>query len=255
MMYLLLMELRRSLAQMRRYPVETVLSFLILAGMFFGIAYGSDAAFGSVVPADRAASLTILSFVGWMLCMSLLSGPASELEAESQSGTVEQLFTGAHALSRILLVRMAASLLVTGAIVALIALVAGRLTSLDLSGASLASLALAVVTAAGGGLLMAGFALVFKKTRAIALLVTFGLMPVMMADSAAVWISQAPATLLLPFVGPLGLAKVALIDPAAWRWPAFAMAALMSFAYFALGLLLFSRMRVIAMRRGTIGQY
>ena len=88
MKYLFWMELRRSLLQMRRYPVETALSFLILSGMFFGIAYGADAAFGNPQPAGQVATLTVLSFMGWMFCMNLLSGPAAEIEAESQSGTV-----------------------------------------------------------------------------------------------------------------------------------------------------------------------
>jgi hypothetical protein len=90
---LLQLEVRRSLLQMRRYPVETALSFLILTVMFFGISYGSSAALGGSASPGHASSLTVLSFAGWMLCMGMLSGPASELEAESQSGTVEQLFT------------------------------------------------------------------------------------------------------------------------------------------------------------------
>ena len=45
MKYLFWMELRRSLLQMRRYPIETMLSFLILSGMFFGIALGASVAF------------------------------------------------------------------------------------------------------------------------------------------------------------------------------------------------------------------
>lgn len=252
---LLQMELRRSLLQMRRYPVETALSFLILTVMFFGISYGSSAALGGSASPGHASSLTVLSFAGWMLCMGMLSGPASELEAESQSGTVEQLFTGAHPLARILLVRMAAGLLVTGAIVAVVAFAAGRLTGSDLALAPLAMLLLALLTAAGGGLLMAGFALVFKKTRSIALLMTFGLMPVMMADGAASWVQQWPAALMLPFVGPLGLAKGLVIDPGAWSWSMVAMAAVASLGYFALGFALFSRLRRVAMRRGTVGQY
>lgn len=255
MIYLLQVELGRSLLQMRRYPLETVLSFLILTGMFFGIAYGSTAAFGSTVPATHAAGITMLSFIGWMLCMGLLSGPASELEAEAQSGTVEQLFTGGHSLTRILMVRMLASVMVTGAIVAVVALVAGGMAHLALAPGAFASLGLAVITAAGGGLVMAGCALVFKKTRSISLLLTFGLMPLMMADGATQWIDTLPAALLLPFVGPMGLAKGAVLDPAGWSWSAFALASLASCGYFAAGLLLFSRMRRVAMRRGTIGHY
>jgi ABC-2 type transport system permease protein len=255
MNHLFWMELRRSLLQMRRYPVETALSFLILAGMFFGIAYGSDAAFGSTVPAGRVASLTVVSFIGWMLCMNLLSGPAAELEAEAQSGTVEQLFTGGLTLTRILLARMAAGIVITGGIVASIVLLAGRLTELDVSAAALLSLGLAIVTAAGGGFLLAGFALRFKKTRALVLLATFGLMPVMMADGSAAWITQTPAMLVLPFVGPMGLAKAALLDPAAWSWATFGAVAAASVAYFLIGLFLFGRLRSRAMRLGTIGQY
>jgi len=255
MNYLFWMELRRSLWQMRRYPVETALSFLIMAGMFFGIAYGANATLGTVVPGDRAASLMVLSFMGWMLCMNLLSGPAAELEAESRSGTVEQLFTGGLTLTRIVLARMAASMIVTGAIVVVIVLLADRLADFSLSGTALASLALAVLTAAGGGFLLAGVALLLKKTRALVLLATFGLMPVMMADGAATWVGGSPAALLLPFVGPMGLAKAALIDPAAWRWTTFALAAAVSAVYFLIGLGLFNLLRGRAMRHGTIGHY
>ncbi|MFP7722617.1 hypothetical protein [Lysobacter sp. A3-1-A15] len=255
MMYMIWMELRRSLLQMRRYPVETTLSFLILSGMFFGIAYGTDAAFGTGAPADRVATLTVVSFMGWMLCMNLLSGAASELEAEAQGGTVEQLFTGGLTLQRILLARMVAGVVVTGTIVAVIVLVVGRLADIGLVAPAVASVALALLTAAGGGFLLAGVALLVKKTRALVLLATFGLMPVMMADSAVQWIGATPSMLLLPFVGPMGLAKAVLLGHPAWSWTAFAITAAVSVVYFAIGYLLFSRMRIAAMRRGTIGHY
>ncbi|WP_337243452.1 hypothetical protein [Luteimonas sp. gir] len=150
---------------------------------------------------------------------------------------------------------MAAGLLVTSAIVALIVVVAGRTTNAELAVAPPALLSLAMLTAAGGGLLMAGFALVFKKTRSIVLLMTFGLMPVMMADGVASWVNQSPAALLLPFVGPLGIAKGMIIDPGAWSWSMVAITTLASLGYFILGLVLFSHLRMVAMRRGTVGHY
>lgn len=255
MTYLFRMELLRSLAQMRRYPVETILSFAILAGMFFGIAYGTSAALGSRGPAVAGATLSVLSFIAWMLCMGLLSGPASEVEAESNSGTIEQLFTSGHGFTRILLVRMAASVLVSSVIVAVIALIAGRVATLQPS--ALAGLALlpALLTAAGGGLALAGIALVLKKVRAIVLLVTFGLMPVMMSDGVATWVGEAPALLAVPFVGPMGLAKAAVIDPAGWQWSGFGTAVLAAIGYFGLGWWMHRRMWRVAMRRGAIGQY
>ncbi|MBZ4038544.1 hypothetical protein [Novilysobacter selenitireducens] len=249
------MELRRSLLQMRRYPVETALSFLILSGMFFGIAYGADAAFGNPQPAGQVATLTVLSFMGWMFCMNLLSGPAAEIEAESQSGTVEQLFTGGLSVQRILLARMSAGVVVTGAIVSGIVLLVGRIAEVELSAQALAAVALALVTAAGAGFVLAGVALLFKKTRALVLLATFGLMPVMIADGAAAWIGTSSATLLLPFVGPMGLAKAVVMDSTSWSWGAFCIALGASLAYFVIGLVLFGRMRLRAMRRATIGHY
>ncbi len=255
MKYLFWMELRRSLLQMRRYPVETALSFLILSGMFFGIAYGADAAFGNPQPAGQVATLTVLSFMGWMFCMNLLSGPAAEIEAESQSGTVEQLFTGGLSVQRILLARMSAGVVVTGAIVSGIVLLVGRIAEVELSAQALAAVALALVTAAGAGFVLAGVALLFKKTRALVLLATFGLMPVMIADGAAAWIGTSSATLLLPFVGPMGLAKAVVMDSTSWSWSAFCIALGASLAYFVIGLVLFGRMRLRAMRRATIGHY
>ena len=255
MKYLFWMELRRSLLQMRRYPIETTLSFLILSGMFFGIAYGTDAAFGTPQPAGQVATLTVLSFMGWMLCMNLLSGPAAENEAESQSGTVEQLFTGGLSVQRILLARMFAGVVVTGSIVGVIVLLVGRLAAVDLSAQALAAVALALVTAAGAGFVLAGVALLFKKTRALVLLATFGLMPVMIADGAATWIGASSATLLLPFVGPMGLAKAVVLDSTTWSWGAFCVALGASLAYFVIGFALFGRMRLRAMRRATIGHY
>lgn len=254
MNYLILMELRRSLLQMRRYPVETLLSFAILAGMFFGISYGAAATFGGV-PADKLASVLLLSYLGWMLCMNLLSGAAAELEAEAQQGTIEQVFTGRVPVTRVLAARMVAGTMVTLMIVSVVAIAMGSATSARLGALEFGLLALACLTAAGGGFALAGVSLLLKRSRSLVLLVTFGLMPVMMSSAPATWVRDSDAILLIPFVGPIGLAKAALQDgraPTAHEVAALGAVALGSLV---VGLLLFRAMREQAMQRGTIGQY
>ncbi len=252
MNYLIQMELRRSLLQLCRYPIETAVSFLILAGMFFGIAYGTHVAFGKSVPSNHVASVTLVSYMAWMLCMILVSGPAAELEAEAQNGTIEQLFSGKLSLTRILTARMVASIVVT---VAPVTLAIGWFEPLQLQVTTLLCVALTVVTAAGGGFALAGAALLVKKTRAIVLLATLGLMPVMMTNDSASWVQHGLPALLVPFLGPIGLAKTTLLMPAQWTWSAFGVTAVASLLYLLVGIALFNAMRRRAMHLGTIGYY
>lgn len=254
MNYLVLMELRRSGAQMRRYPVETLLSFAILAGMFFGISYGAHATFGGV-PANQLASVLLLSYLGWMLCMNLVSGAAAELETEAMQGTIEQVFTGGVPVTRILVARMLAGTIVTAGIVAVVALLVGSFTGARLGATECALLGLACVTAAGGGFALAGVSLLLKRSRSLVLLVTFGLMPVMMSSAPADWVRRSEFALWIPFVGPLGLAKASLQHghvPGAGEVGIATVAALL---YLGMGLLAFRALRMRAMRRGTIGHY
>lgn len=254
MNYLILMELRRSLLQMRRYPVETILSFTILAGMFFGISYGAAATFGSV-PADKLASVLLLSYLGWMLCMNLLSGSASELEAEAQQGTIEQVFTGRIPVAKVLAARMIAGTVVTLAIVGIVAAVMGAAASARLGLIECALLVLACVTAAGGGFALAGVALLLKRSRSLVLLVTFGLMPVMMSGVPASWTQGDNAILAVPFLGPIGLAKASLQGGRVPTLQEASILAAVSLTCLVAGVLTFRTLRERAMRRGTIGQY
>jgi ABC-2 type transport system permease protein len=254
MNHMVVMEFRRSWLQLRRYPVEAVLSFAILAGMFFGISYGAATTFGSV-PADALASVLLLSYLGWMLCMGLLSGPAAELETEAAQGTIEQVFCGAVPVARVMTARMLAGVAMTLAMVSVLAIAMGVFTSARLGAVEVLLLALACVTAAGGGFALAGVSLVVKRSRALVLLATFGMMPVMMSAAPAAWVASHKLVLLAPLVGPIGLARGALQFGRTPGLLDVACVALASLAYLWLGMQVFQRLRAFAMRRGTIGHY
>jgi ABC-type polysaccharide/polyol phosphate export permease len=222
--------------------------------MFFGISYGAAATFGAV-PGESMASVLLMSYLGWMLCMGLLSGPAAELETEAAQGTIEQVFCGAVPVARVMTARMIAGVGMTLLMVSVLAIAMGVFTSARLGGIELLLLALACVTAAGGGFALAGVSLVVKRSRALVLLATFGMMPVMMSAMPATWVASNKLALLAPLVGPIGLARGSLQFGHVPGLLDLACTALASLAYLWLGMQLFQRLREFAMRRGTIGHY
>lgn len=182
MLTLIYAETIRSFRVFRRYPLEVVslvcVLVIVFLLLFLGASYlaGSQARFG-----NRLETMTI-SYVAWLLVTGVFSGLAGEIQSDSQSGTLEQLFLGHRSFVTIAVARiignLGLNLAITATMLVIIMLLTG--TRLDLSPEALAPMAVLVVGAAGLGLIAGALVLIFKRGTALLSLGQFGLLFLMM---------------------------------------------------------------------------
>ena len=253
-MNLLLLELRRNLLQLRRYPVESLLSLGILAALFFGVGFGASSASLPGMPTEQVAPLLLLSYMFWMLCMNMMAGPPTEIETESQQGTIEQIFCSDVPPLRILLARQAANVLMTALIVACVATPIALLARLAITPFSVLMMVLAALTTTGFGLALGGVALLIKRTRALVLLISIGLMSLMFGDAHLVTTGMT-GWWALPVAPLVLLAKAELVSSLALNAAQWLTVILVPVGYLLLGGAAFHALYQRARRRGTIGKF
>jgi ABC-2 type transport system permease protein len=254
---LLTAEWRRMVAEMVRYPVDTISAmatmFLIFAGLFYGARYITNSPIGS----GRLATV-VLGYGVWMLMMTATSDMGWSIQNEAQNGTLEQVMLAPWASVWIFLVR--AVMAIAGFLVPSALVIAGLilLTHVQFAWSPLALLPvlMVVVTAWGLGLVVAAVALVLKRVGQILQIVQFLLLFVILAPitTLAGWFWHGVA-MVVPFTAEVALLRQILnggSHPLSWVW----IEALVNMVLvFAAGGILFQGADRLARARGILGHY
>ncbi len=182
MMTLIKAELLLSLAQMRRYFLNTILSLGVMVLFFYGLFYGISLFVSAPLEGQNLSSL-VLGFVVWTFVLGILQGIAEDIQREAVRGTLEQLALSKYGLMTILLVRSVltvfVSLLPAGIIVAFLTLITGA--ELEFRTGGLLGVAALGMGAMGLSLFMGALALYFKDVSMLFTIVQFGFLPYVLA--------------------------------------------------------------------------
>lgn len=167
---LLAAEMKRGWKMFLRYPVEAVISIVMLTLVFSGLILaarylaGPAAAFG-----NRLDSL-LIGYAIWTVTMGVCGSLASEVEQETASGTLEQLVMSKRSFAYVQICRAASALTIyltiTTAVLAVLMLIAKP--EFAASWAALVPAALLFLGATGVGLVLSALTLLTK--RAVTLL-------------------------------------------------------------------------------------
>jgi ABC-2 type transport system permease protein len=255
---LLAAELRRSLIEARRYPMETIASVVVLILVFLGLLLGATYLSGTV-PHGGRLSVVVVGYVVWSLSLYALSEMGYSIQNEAQNGTLEQLFLSPWSAGMLMLARAVVGMVLYLAplLVILAALLAVTRVSLTLSPLDALPAALAVVTAWGLGLVVATAAMLFRRMGQLLNLFQFVLLFVIMAPVGQLpgaWhlvAVAAPLTAAVGLLDHLMVAHMNAVGTGALVAESLANAAL----YLGGGLWLFSRADRLARARGILGHY
>ena len=259
-------ELRREFILLVRYPLETVSRLVWNLGFALLIFYGFQSAVGpgaSSLPRFEASNEgRLLGLLTTYIAMNGLQNAVELLEAEVQTGTLEQAALSPPPLTLVVLLRDLASfaeMLVRFALVLLIAcLITGVRFHLDVPSIALL-LTLMYLGTEGIGLALGGLALLYKRIATLgqfAVMLVFGL-AILPLETLPAW--TQPFVQNFPFTKALLLLREVAVDGKPFA-DIVASGALLSLAintaiYLGLGLVVFGWAEQKARDWGTLNQY
>ncbi len=172
-------ELRFKFILKKRYILETVMSLLALYGLFMGIFLGIKTLGGvELTSGDFNTNIAygIISYVMWSLSSTAFGGMNNIITSEALAGTLEQLYLSPFGFLRILILRALSGMLFN--LIEMIALLSLIMvsTGIYLKHNILAAIPVLIVTLIGlygFGFILAGLALIFKRTGPIVGVIQF----------------------------------------------------------------------------------
>ena len=257
MLRLLAVETRRGVQIALRYPLNTLVSILMTAGIFYAFFLGARYMAGSAMGFGGRLEGIIVGYVTWLLASNALMHPPHAIEEEAMTGTLESLFLSCYGVTTLFLMRTLAESLIQlvkcALILALImALTGGRLT---LSLSILFPLATLVATGMGMGLMGGGVALMVKRSRSIFAAVHYAYLLLLMTPFET-WEGHWPALAnLIPLVPGVSLLREIMVRGGAMDPVASAAAVLGAAFWLAAGILVFRRTVTVAKEKGLIAGY
>ena len=170
-LHLITNELHLAWLEMRQYWFETATAMIFILVMFLALFYGIK---GFVLEGDGAQTLDglVFGFLLWTFASGAYGSITKSIVEDTQRGYIEHLFLCPEGVVRLLLCRAFADILVTLVMLTVVTYLVMWLTGSWLSinlFQFYAVLMLAAPSLVGLGLIIAGFALVFKKVEPSAL--------------------------------------------------------------------------------------
>lgn len=110
MFELFLAELKRSWIQFTRYSTEAVSGVIVTTAVFYGLFLSARYIAGPSLQFGNRLDAIIIGYVLWALVLFIMTDIAGSLQAEAQTGTLEQLFLSPFSAPQVFLVRALASL-------------------------------------------------------------------------------------------------------------------------------------------------
>jgi ABC-2 type transport system permease protein len=253
---LLVAEWRRMVAQMTRYPGETISSMMVLFLVFAGLFYGARYMTAAPISGARLATV-VIGYAVWMLMMSATGDMGWSIQNEAQNGTLEQVMLVPWAAVWVFLVRavmsIAGFLLPEAVIIAALIVMTG--VHFVWSPLAAAPVAMVLVTAWGLGLVVAALALVLKRVGQVLQIVQFLLLFVILSPVATLpgWAGHL-AGMLVPFAAQVGVLHRVLEGQTVGPWLWLEAGADM-IVFLVAGVLLFKLLDGVARAQGILGHY
>lgn len=260
---LLTAEIKRSIIEFKRYPVETISTVIVLSMFFLGLVLGARSIAGAHGPMNpQVAGGALVGFLMWFYGIAAVMGIAGDVTREAQVGTLEQVYLSPFGPPLILIFRQIASLAVVTAMIVCIAGICVLITKAKVEWHLQQTVPLLLMTMVGLyglGLILGGLALVFKRIQNLLMIVQFALLFVTMAQVERttgilrVFVSTFPLSHGTGMIRTISLGKTTLSKLVADGQVTILI--LSSVLYLLVGLAIYRILDAAARKRGLIGHY
>ncbi len=254
---LFLAELKRSWVMFKRYPSEAITMLITFTVIFLLLFLGAKYMSGPTAQFGDRLDAIIVGYLLWSLALIGLANMGWALQAEAQTGTLEQVFLSCYSATRVFFIRVVADLLLQFGLILLVMVVILWITGrhLDFSLAVLPPVLAVLLSTWGLGFVLGGLTLLFKRIQNLLQLSQFFLIFLIMIPVEN-W--HGALGLLGDFI-PLAPGAGVLRNLMARGIPVgleqLAIALLNGLAYLGLGILFFQLAERRAKIRGSLGGY
>ncbi|MCC6558990.1 MAG: ABC transporter permease [Polyangiaceae bacterium] len=257
-----MVEVKLTFTKMRRYPLQTLSSVVVLYILFMGLLYGSRAMVtdSPVDPGDGPATKALMGFFMWYLALFAIDSMSQTVSDEAQSGTLEQLYMARWSFPVMLLLRFLASLTGSAAMAIPLFLLVRVTTGIRLevsSGWAALIIAISMLGLCGFGYVLAALALLFKRIGGATSIIHFGLLFIALSPLERLSAPMQALAAILPLAQGVKLLRSVLDDgmmPAA-RLAQVGILAGNALLYLAGGVLFLKWAERRAREQGLLGHY
>lgn len=257
-------DVKISFIKMVRYPVQTIVSILILYVLFVGLFYGSRSIAGVVdtPPAEFARSATeaIAGYLLWFFALMAIDSMGQNIAEEAQTGTLEQFYLSRWSFSLMMFFRFVSSMITSLVMIIplLLLMVLSTGSSLDLGALVMALpiIGLTILGLCGLGYILGALTLLFKRIGNVMTLFQFGLLFLALSPIERLSPSLQFVALTLPLAQGVKLLRIALLNSGSYLVTAdFLLLILNSVVYLVVGVLVFRWAEAVAKDKGLLGHY
>lgn len=206
MLYFFYVEIKRVFRDFFRYPLDSlsaIFMFYVILSMLIGAARINATQF--------QLSRLIISYAEWIFIIPLISDPASEIELDIVNGRLAKILLAGSSFVSIVVVRAISGLLLSAAWSFSVFISAIYIFKVDIFFAQLrlVELILPMIQALGLGLILAGFSMVYKRSRNFTAILPFFLMPIWVFGANAVAMGE-----IVPYLPVVNGLKIFEMDGA-----------------------------------------
>ncbi|MEW6685579.1 MAG: ABC transporter permease [Candidatus Edwardsbacteria bacterium] len=259
-------ELKRSLLMMKRYPIETVTSVVVLY-MFFMIFFLAGKMVGGTSPSSpivlgKTMGGLILGYVMWFFAIIAITEMSWGISQEAQAGTLEQVYMTSFGPVAVFLARFLADLLPNLIIITILLFLLMVSTGIYLSFplfSTLLVVGLTILGLYGFGFILGGMALIFKRIGQVAQVLQFVFLFLAMTPVEKLPSSIQIFAQTLPLTQGVKVMRLVILEHRALSQlqmlKEIAILIINSFGYLVLGILVYLWMDRIARNKGLLSHY
>ena len=255
-------EIKLALIKMRRYPLQTLSSLIVLYILFTGLFYGSRAiSTGDLLPpSEGLAGQAIVGFFLWYLALFAIDSMSQAIGEEAQTGTLEQFYLARWDFAVMLFFRFLASLtssmIMAIPLFLLLKLSTGATMRLNLI-RTLLIVGITTIGLCGFGYVLAGLTVLFKRLGNAISIVQFGLLFLALTPIERLSPPLQFIAATLPLAQGVKLLRITLEQRSSLSISLLQMLLLIAnaLAYLTIGLLWFRWAEKVARERGLLSHY
>jgi ABC-2 type transport system permease protein len=257
MFELLASELRRNWIMFTRYPAEAIGKVLAIAILFYVLFFGTNYLAGPTAQFGQRLDAIIVGYTLWALVEFAINELTSELQTESQIGTLEQIFLSPFGTLRVLLARSLASSILNLILIlfALLIILAFTGSRLYFSPVLLLPLVTTLMGAYGLAFTLGAVVLLLKRIQKLLGIFQF-LLLFLFVTPFETWTGALKLLgFLLPMVPSVGMLRNLMVRGDRLDTVLFYLCLLNGIFYFTLGLFIFRLAERSAKQNGKLGGY
>ncbi len=256
MLTLLTAELKRAWSVFKAYPVDQVLSTVILAVFFYILFFGAKYMAGPSAQFGSRLDSIVVGYILWLLALANMQDTSSTWRNEATTGTLEQLMISPYGPVRIFLMRSIADTTVNLTIMSGVSVLIVLVTHAHMHFSPAVILPVLTVLAGANGLgfMISSLVLRFKRMDSIGQIINFLLIALIMLPMETWKGAQFWVGAVVPLAPGSALLRLILVQQT-FDFTLLAIALVNCAVYFTLGAALFRMALINAKKRGLVGKY